>query len=641
MKKIAPHLFVQLISYGVVTLFVGYIILLQNVNLSILIAYSLFLVSLFGIINFSEKLVKSRNWHFSISILFIAMLGTIAGWISLLLELQILCWITDSQFTAGLFEDEFYKAITYVFPVLFLGEIARKLPRWLFISLCLTTFTGLFIWFYQGIDRSEIPSTEVLKSDMDHPNIVLILADDLGFNDISLNGNSLIQTPHIDNIAKSGANFKRAYATAPVCSTSRAGMLTGRYQNRYGFEALPDPFPWVMRLRRADLEKAGNVQDPLPWYKTSRLNKRGLPASEQTLGEVLQKEGYATALIGKWHLGMHPNYRPKRHGFDYHFGFYNGASLYADIGDPKMEEARLNQYLDDFQWQQLTYDVRENGNKIEIEGNPYQTTLFGEKSAEFIEENKDNRFFLFASFNAPHAPIHAPKKYYDQLTHISDHNQRVYYAMIKCLDDAVGMIMGKLKELGLEENTIVYFTSDNGGATYTDLCDNAPFKGGKITNFEGGQVVPFAMKWEGTIDAGIVYDKPISLMDIYTTSVEEANALLPQNVKIDGKNLIPFLKDTISVNGPHDLIFARSIYAKFVRKGAFKLIINGRSGHSHLYNVEEDIGEQNDIYEQMPEKVEELKMELKNWEKELAPPLWETLAHIAVDVNGGTYYFPN
>lgn len=639
-KNILTHFFTQIITFGIVTLFVGYILLLTAPLKHILPLYFLFLGVLGGIIQFSDKISSSRNWQPIISILLVATLGAIAAWFFQLIELRIHTWRTGSIFNAGLFADEFTKAYTYLFPTLIIGELMRRLPNKIIVASGVGSFTSLLFWFYTGIDQSEITSAQVLKSDKDHPNVIVILADDLGFHDLSMNGNQLIQTSHIDRIAAMGVNFTRAYVTAPVCATSRAGMLTGRYQNRYGFEALPDPFPWVYRMRLEDFENGGNQREEYPWYNTTRISRRGLPSNEITLGEILKNQGYATALIGKWHLGMHPNYRPARHGFDYHYGFYNGASLYADIGDTTMEEAHLNQYLDDMQWQQLNYDIRENGIKQDVKGHPYQTSLFGNKAAEFIETNKENRFFLYAAFNAPHAPIQAPKKYYDELSHIENHSQRVYYAMIKSLDDAVGTITKKLQELGLEENTIIYFTSDNGGASYTKLMDNTPFKGGKITHFEGGQVVPFCMQWKGQIPPQQVFEKSISLMDIFTTSAVAAQAELPKK-KIDGVDLLPFVKDTLQNNSPHEILFSRSIYAKFIRKGDYKLVLNPKSNHQHLYDIRNDFREQNDLWNQLPEKVQELQNDLAKWEEELAPPLWETFSHIAVDVDGEVYYFPN
>lgn len=640
MKKIFTHLITQFISFGVITQFVGYIILVTMPLKQMLPLYAVYLVLLGGIIFYADKWMKVRKDGVWMSILIVAVLGSVLGWLFFLLELRINSWRTGSEYLAGWFGDEFIKSYTFLFPILIIGELLRRLPTKWIVATGFVTLASLSGWFFMQFDRSEIIPAKVQKSDANHPNVIVILADDLGFHDISLNGNTLIQTPNIDNIAYSGVNFTRAYTTAPICATSRAGLLTGRYQNRYGFEALPDPFPWLIRVRKEDFIRGGNLRENYPWYRTTGLDKRGLPKTEVTIAELLKKEGYATGLVGKWHLGLHPNFRPVRRGFDYDFGFYNGATMYADIGSPDMEEGHLNEYVDNFQWQTLTYDIKENGKSVEVASHPYLTTLFGQKSAEFIERNKDNRFFLYAAFNAPHAPIQAPKSYYDQLGHIKDHNKRVYYAMIRALDDAVGVITKKLDSLGIAENTIIYFSSDNGGATYTKLCDNTPFKGGKITNFEGGHVVPFCMQWKGHIPPKQVMEKPISLMDIFTTSAVAAHANLPK-VKIDGVDLVPFVTGAPKTNLPHDILYSRSIYAKFIRKGDYKLILNEKSNHHHLYNVQLDYGEQNDLYNLMPDKVNELKIDFAKWEKELAPPLWETLAHVAVDVNGEVYYFPN
>ena len=308
---------------------------------------------------------------------------------------------------------------------------------------------------------------------------------------------------------------------------------------------------------------------------------------------------------------------------------------------PTMTEARLDDFLDDMQWRSLQYDIIENGKKIEVEGHPYQTTLFGEKCAEFITKNKDNRFFLYAPFNAPHAPIQAPKSYYNQFLHVKDHKQRVYYAMVKALDDAVGKIMQQLEKEGLLDNTIVFFSSDNGGATYTKLCDNTPFKGGKTTNFEGGHVVPFMMQWKGQLPDSTIYEAPISLMDIFSTSLAVTGGEQPTDRTIDGINLMPFIQNPVAQKEPHPLLFSRADYAKFVRKGDYKLFINGKVNVEYLYNLKTDIGETTDIAAKHPDKVKELKGLLKQWEKDLPPPLWDPDFHKLEMVDGKPYYLPN
>lgn len=641
LKKILPHFFTQFVIYGITSLFVGYLILLRMSLTSVIPAYILFIALLGITIGFLEKEAEKKDWNKIIVILLIAIIGSFCGWLIQLLELRFHCFLKADNFTAGFFEDEFVRAYTYIFPTIIIGELMRRIAIKYSVTILSIAFIGICIWFFKGVDRSPVEAGQVLKSDKDHPNIVLILADDLGYNDISLYGNKFVQTPNIDAIGKNGVQFTNAYTSASVCSPSRAGMLTGRYQNRFGFEAVCDPFPWLLRIRKADLERAnaGDLE-VYPWYKLARLNKRGLPKKEETMAEILKENGYATGIVGKWHLGMHPNFRPKRHGFDYHYGFYNGASLYADINDPNMEEARLDDFLDDFQWRSLNYDIRENGEQVDLPGHPYQTTLFGDKSADFISKNKDNRFFLYASFNAPHAPLAAPKSYYNQFLHIEDHNQRVYYAMIKALDDAVGVITEKLEKEGLLENTLIYFSSDNGGATYTGLTDNSPFKGGKTTDFEGGHVVPFMMQWKGHLSDSTIYEKPTSLLDIFSTSLAVANSKLPSDRKIDGVNLIPYLSDTTNQD-PHEVIFSKASYAKFVRKGDYKLFINGRVGAEYLYNLKEDVGETTDISIQNEQKVQELQSILSKWEAGLASPLWGTGIHKLEMVDGKPYYLPN
>lgn len=408
------------------------------------------------------------------------------------------------------------------------------------------------------------------------PNIIVIFADDAGYADFSLNGNKLIQTPNIDAIAKNGVKFTNAYVSGPVCSPSRAGLLTGRYQQRFGHE----------------YNIGGNFTNTDP-------DSIGLAVSEKTIADYLGNEGYHTALIGKWHLGEKPQFHPNKRGFDEFFGMLKGGSPYHS-GKAK--------------------NILRNNEPVTPGSIPYLTDAFGNEAVEFIQRNQKNPFFLFLSFNAPHTPMHARSDYLEEAKTIFESEQRaVNAAMTRSLDENVGKVMDQLKALGLEENTMVIFTNDNGGAIPYNASNNTPFSGTKGTFLEGGIHVPFIAQWPGKIKRESVYHKPIITLDILPTSLSAAKGKIPKH--LDGINLLPYLHE--KNKSPHKELFWRLGHHGAVRRDNWKLIWFDDLP-PRLHDLETDIEEQIDLSKQQPEITKSLLEAFHNWESELIKPVWRT-----------------
>jgi len=480
------------------------------------------------------------------------------------------------------------------------------------------------------------------------PNIVILLADDLGKYEVSAYGVDHIHTPHMDAIGKDGVVFEEGYVTAPTCAPSRAGIMTGRVQNRYGFETqLMEFYPTNMieYLSGKYLTNTGDfVLTSKPIYpKEWQVHKQGVPPTEINLAEILKKYGYQTGISGKWHLGSSKNHAPEHRGFDYQYGFHGAFSWFTP---EEHWTGVINHYHDSFsakhQWKNGRNGegaITENGEVIREE--EYLTFAIRDKALDFIEENKDDPFFLYCAFSAPHVPFQAPVDYYCQYGHVEDENKRVYYAMISALDDAIGEIHQKIKDLGLEENTLIYVLSDNGGASYTGATDNGPLKGGKLMQFEGGINVPFMMKWKGKVPAGLRYKKPVSSTDIFTTSVLNAGGKLPSDRRYDGVDLLPFLtgKDE---GAPHEQLFWRADHVWAMRDGDYKMILSVRDGWAELYNLKKDKSEEINLKEEMPELFEELQKKHEVWQVENLPkkPMWPRIMDHKFVIDGKEYLFP-
>lgn len=485
------------------------------------------------------------------------------------------------------------------------------------------------------------------ESNKKKPNIILIMADDLGKYEVSGYGATHIQTPNIDAIGENGIRFKDAYVTAPICAPSRAGILTGKYQQRYGFETQPMEFYPTNKLEYAAGKNAKRLGDwkvstPPSYPRPEELEHQGIPESEINLAEVLKSSGYSTGIIGKWHLGHGNEHLPNNRGFDYQYGFYGAFSLYTP---EQKTPGYVNHVQDDLsakhQWGMKRNDnaaIREN-NEV-VQEDDYLTFAIRDRAKSYLSSHKDSNFFLYLSFNAPHVPFQAPQNYYDQFSHIKDKNKRVYLAMIKALDDSIGEVMDELRKQGLEENTIVYFISDNGGATYTGATDNGPLKGGKITHFEGGVNVPFMMQWKGHLPENEVYNYPVSALDIFATTIAACEVDLPSTRKWDGVNLLPFITGG-NPTEPHEKIYWRTDHIHAIRYKKWKLIMSTRDDWLHLYNLENDLSEEIDLSDLNTDEKSRLLRFFDEWNEELPSDyLWPRIMDRKFIIGDKTYYFP-
>ncbi len=402
------------------------------------------------------------------------------------------------------------------------------------------------------------------------PNIILILADDAGYADFGFMGSD-IPTPHIDRLAESGVVFTDAHITATVCSPSRAGLITGRYQQRFGHEA--------------------NIPPP----------NLGMDPSEKTIGDALKLAGYKTGIIGKWHLGSTDPYHPNNRGFDEFWGFLGGSRSYY-----------YDQNRDDLKGQER--ELLHNNTPVSFSG--YLTDEFSLQSLRFIEENRDHPFFLFLSYNAVHTPMHTLST---DLEKFKDHPRAKLAAMTWAMDRGVGMVMDKLEEVGLDQNTLIFFLSDNGGAS-NNQSSNLPLKGFKGNKYEGGHRTPFILSWPARVKGGQSYDGLSSSLDIFASSMAAAGLDHPPGKALDGVNLIPYLTGKES-SEPHKVLYWRKEKMAAVRKANYKLIRLDEYGY-RLYNLDEDLGEVNDLSESQPELLQEMISSLELWESELMTPLW-------------------
>ena len=482
------------------------------------------------------------------------------------------------------------------------------------------------------------------------PNIILIIVDDLGYSDLASYGNKNISTPNIDALGTEGVRFTQAYVTAPICAPSRMAIMTGRYQQRFGDEFMPyDKFDASVtkKMRKhfiSFLKKPEGISNLHPDFFLSRSQySTDIPDGEITIASLLKQKGYATGMIGKWNLSSSANVFPDQHGFDYSYYFDGALSRYVD--DPVDTSIYINQHLPWAFSEIPAWAPREGSTAIkegrtEVKDTGYLTFSFANKSIDFIEQHKAGPFFLTLSFNAPHDPFQVPKSYFSRIKGVTDTVKRVYYGMIEALDDAVGMVLQKLDHERLTENTLIFFISDNGGATYTRATDNFPLRGGKCTHFEGGLRVPYFIKYPSVLPAGQVFTKPVSSMDIYATIAAASNTSLPTDREYDGVNLIPYCKAEAGL--PHDLFFWRSGYSKGCRKGDWKLYVNEKSKLLYLFNIAIDKEEKIDLSVQQPAKLKELQEELRQWEKKTTiKPLWPSAADVIIDVRGKKVRFPS
>jgi uncharacterized sulfatase len=467
------------------------------------------------------------------------------------------------------------------------------------------------------------------------PNIVLIVADDLGWNDLTFNGGGVaggtVPTPNIDSIAKDGVNFAKGYAGQGTCAPSRAMMMSGRYGSRFGFEFTPTP-PGMMQTLGTIMPRAEG-RPPVLLKENPKMveyDKMGMPTEEITIAEVLKDQGYYTAHIGKWHLGRANGSAPQDQGFDQSLLMHSG--LYMAEDDPNVVNSKLSyDPIDRFLWAGMLYAASYNGGDA-FEPGGYLTDYYTEEAVKVIENNQNRPFFLYLAHWAPHTPLQATKADYDALSHIENHTERVYAAMIRALDRGVGQVLDKLKETGLEENTIVIFTSDNGGAAYVGIDDlNKPLRGWKITNFEGGIRVPYFIKWPAALAAGQTYEKPVHHFDIYATAAKASGA--SPTHQLDGVDLLPYVSGEADREQPHDTLFWRAGEYRSIRHHDWKLVYDPQMGNTFLFDLATDPGESTDVAEQNPEMVTEIMTLLAEHNSQMVPPIWDSVAARAINVD--------
>jgi arylsulfatase A-like enzyme len=421
------------------------------------------------------------------------------------------------------------------------------------------------------------------------PNIVVIVADDMGYADVGFQGSRDIPTPNVDALARSGIRFTDAYVSGPYCSPTRAGLMTGRYPQRFGHEFNPDG-------------SAGF----------------GLPLDQTTMADRLKAAGYRTALFGKWHLGSAPRLHPMERGFDEFYGFLGGDHSYVDpmptVGGPVFD------------------------GKTPVEKMGYLTEELADRAVGFIERNRSRPFFLYLAFNAVHTPMQATDKYLARFTSITDERRRTYAAMLSAMDDGIGQTIAALRTAGLEENTLIFFFSDNGGPTMPTTTvngsSNAPLRGSKRQTWEGGIRVPFVISWKGHLAAGSADSRPIIQLDVLPTALAAAGVKPRPDWKLDGVDLLPFLTGK-TTGTPHEALYWRLGGMMAIRKGDWKLVktregalrdvdpaVLSNLSSAELYNLADDIGESKNLAATRPDKVRELSEAWQRWNKELVRPLW-------------------
>lgn len=474
------------------------------------------------------------------------------------------------------------------------------------------------------------------------PNIILIVADDLGYNDISTFGGGLadgrVKTPHIDQLAAEGVVFTQSYSGAGTCAPSRAMLMTGRYPTRTGFEFTPTPSGMAPMLSRisAEMGRGGPpmIYDAALDESKPPYEQQGLPSEEVTIAEILKGRGYATFHIGKWHLGRKDGMAPHEQGFDQSLLMASGLFLPED--HPNVVNAKLDfDPIDQFLWARMGFANSFNpGDEDPFEPGGYLTDYWTDESINIIKANKNRPFFLYLGHWGVHTPLQATREDYEAVGDIKPHRKRVYAAMIRSLDRSVGRINGALEEAGIADNTLVVFTNDNGGPGYIGLPDiNKPFRGWKISQFEGGIRVPLMMKWPARISPGTVSDEPVAHIDVMPTLTAAANAREPEGVVIDGENLLPLATGLGIEAWDRDTLFWQSGHYRVVRHKDWKLQVTERPAKIWLFNLAEDPTEQINLATSMPDKVAELLALLDAHAADARPALYPAVLESAITID--------
>jgi uncharacterized sulfatase len=517
------------------------------------------------------------------------------------------------------------------------------LVGWFFRTQILLEFVGLAVRMrtpvgaHQPVDWDRGPATATAPATERPPNIVLIVADDLGWNDLTWGGGGVaggsVPTPSIDSIAAEGVQFTRGYSGSGTCAPSRAAMMSGRYPTRFGFEFTPTPpgmLPMVARLAPSE-----RLHPPITYFDEHGdgipYEEMGVPASEVTLAETLGSAGYHSVHIGKWHLGRTNGMSPQDQGFDESLLMASG--LYLPEDDPEVVNSKQDfDPIDQFLWKGMQYAAAFNGGGA-FEPGGYITDYYTDEAVKVIEANRNRPFFLYLAHWAPHTPLQATKADYEALSHIEDHTLRVYAAMIRALDRGVGRVLAALEANGLTENTLVLFTSDNGGANYIGLPEvNDPFRGWKITFFEGGIHVPYFARWPARIEPGKSYDEPVHHFDLYATAASAASAALPDDRPMDGVDLLPFALGR-EPGLPHERLFWRSGHYQVAIADGWKLQVTARPDAVWLFDMRNDPTEQRNLADEQPERVRAMKALLAAHNAEQAEPAWPALIEAPISID--------
>lgn len=506
------------------------------------------------------------------------------------------------------------------------------------------------IWFSQNwykmpkyISNLKNPTIENVKIEWENgpetrtnfkPNIIVVLVDDLGFNQISSYGggmsNGNFKTPNIDNLAKDGVLCTNGYSSSPICSPSRASLLTGRFATRFGYEFTPTTSSFMKAISLFSKKK--EVADGIYYDKREEniidIEQMGLPQSEKTIAEILKPEGYHNIHIGKWHLGHANDFLPRKHGFDESLRIDQG-SLFLPEDDENVINAKLEfDPIDKLLWGNLPYAVNFNeGPRMNPDG--HLTDYLTNEAVKVIERNKNRPFFLYLAYWAVHSPLQAKKEDYEKLSFIENHDERVLASMVMTVDRGVGKIREVLKKNNIDDNTIIIFTSDNGAPGYIGLPDlNKPYRGWKLTHFEGGVHVPFIVSYPNKIPKGITYNGRVSNLDILSTVASVAGVDMDRNdlkeIEFDGVNVLPYLIGE-NEGEPERVLFNKSGNYSFIIKEGWKLQVDLVQNKKWLYNLNEDPTEQINLIKSDLKKLNELEKILNKKLSEQVKPIWPSL----------------
>ncbi|MBT7320293.1 MAG: sulfatase-like hydrolase/transferase [Flavobacteriaceae bacterium] len=461
------------------------------------------------------------------------------------------------------------------------------------------------------------------------PNVIVILVDDLGFNQISAYGggmsNGNFKTPNIDQLAKDGVLCTNGYSSSAICSPSRASLLTGKFPTRFGFEFTPTTSSFMKGIKAfGKKEIVEGIYHKESESDMIEIKDMGLPLSELTIAEVLKPQGYHNIHIGKWHLGHSEKFLPRKHGFDESLRMDQG-SLFLPEDDPNIINAKIDfDPVDKLLWGNLPYAVNFNeGPRMNPDG--HLTDYLTNEAVKAIDANKNRSFFMYLAYWAVHSPLQAKKDDYEKLSFIKNHKERVLASMVLTVDRGVGKIRKALKDNGIDQNTIIIFTSDNGAPGYIGLPDlNKPYRGWKLTHFEGGVHIPFIVNYPNKIAAGQIYNGRVSNMDIFSTFSEIAGLKPTNDVEIDGVNILPYLTGEIQ-GEPDRILFSKSGSLSFLIKEGWKLQIDFIQNKKWLFNLNNDPNEKINLASINLEKLKELEELLNSKIKEQAKPIWPNL----------------